>query len=97
MFKNFFFACLVAITAIFISPENSAAQTVFRVGAWCFQQDPPALQAIYFNPTLGQWRVYTHERDRLLNLGLNYFIACANLNAEQALVFMGDSLAERNV
>jgi hypothetical protein len=92
MSKNFFLACLVAITVIFISLGNGAAQTAFRVGAWCLQQDPPAPQAIYQLPS-GEWRVKGQERDRLINLGLNYFIACANLFAEQALVFMGDSLA----
>ncbi|MCK6562421.1 T9SS type A sorting domain-containing protein [bacterium] len=35
----------------------------------------------------------TNERDKLLNLGLNYFVACTGIEAEQALIFMGDSLA----
>jgi len=82
-------AVLVLVLAMHL---NGFAQSVFRVGAWCLQQPAPALQAVYQLPS-GEWRVFSNERDRLLNLGLNYFIACSyGLNAEDALVFMGDSL-----
>ncbi len=89
--SSFCFAAVLALVlAIF---QNGLAQSVFRVGAWCLHQPAPALQAIYFNTTVGEWRVKGGERDKLLNLGLNYFIACSyGLNAEDALVFMGDSL-----
>jgi hypothetical protein len=40
----------------------------------------------------GEWRVKGTERDKMLNLGLNHMIACANLNGEDALAIMGDSL-----
>jgi hypothetical protein len=72
--------------------EGSLAQSVFRVGTWCLQQPIPQPQAIYFNSSAGAWRVKGNERDKLLYLGLNYFITCTSTNAEDALVFRGDSL-----
>jgi len=70
---------------------NGLGQSVFRVGAWCFLKPPPQPQPIY-EQSPSVWRVRGPERDKLLNLGLNYFIACTTPEAEDALVFMGDSL-----
>lgn len=94
MFQRTLLCCLAVFGFASVTlVENNLAQPVFRVGSWCLQQPQPQPQAIYQLPS-GEWRVKGGERDLLLNLGLNYMIACAyRLQAEQAMVFMGDSLA----
>ena len=91
MFKKTILYCLIMLSLAFASVENGLAQSVFRLGAWCFRTG--ALPEPIYEQSLGVWRVFPQERDKLLNLGLNYFIACTGLNADQAMVFMGDSLA----
>jgi hypothetical protein len=91
MFQRVFLSCLVMFSIVITTADNGTAQSVFRIGAWCFVQGAP-LPIYQLSPPTGPWRVYNVERDKLLNLGLNYFIACTGLNAEDALVFMGDSL-----
>ncbi len=91
MCKRIILYCLVMLSLPLASVQNGLAQSVFRLGAWCFRTG--ALPEPIYEQSPGVWRVRGSERDRLLDLGLNYFIACTGLNAEQAMVFMGDSLA----
>ncbi|MDZ7304626.1 MAG: hypothetical protein ONB44_21070, partial [candidate division KSB1 bacterium] len=91
MFKRLLLGCIVIAGVISVTAGNGFGQSVFRVGAWCFRPTTAPPDPIYQLPS-GEWRVKGAERDKLLNLGLNYFIACTGLNGEDALVFMGDSL-----
>lgn len=90
MLQKIFSSCLLMLCVV--SLKEILGQSVFRVGAWCLQQPQPAPQAIYEQSPL-VWRIKGGERDKLLNLGLNYFVACAyRLEADDALIFTGDSL-----
>jgi hypothetical protein len=93
--QNFLSRLIIMFVIIFMTIGNSFGQSVFRVGTWCFFNQaiqPQTIWPIYFNQSAQQWRVKGPERDRLLNAGLNFMIACSNLQGEDALVFMGDSL-----
>jgi hypothetical protein len=94
MFQKSFLSRLIILSVIAVAVGNGFGQSVFRVGAWCFfhASTDPNTWPIYFNTTLNQWRVKGAERDKMLNLGLNHMIACANLQGEDALAIMGDSL-----
>jgi hypothetical protein len=92
MFKKLFLSGVVIAGVISVMAENGMGQSVFRVGAWCFRQAAPQPDPVYFNTSANEWRVKGHERDKLLNIGFNYFIGCVVPIAEDALVFMGDSL-----
>lgn len=94
MFKKTIYAALVMLSLAFARVENGLAQSVFRLGAWCFRTG--ALPEPIYEQSPGVWRVRGPERDRLLNIGFNYFVACTGINGtetEQAIIFMGDSLA----
>jgi len=93
MFKKISLSSLIMLSVIAAAPGNSFGQSVFRVGAWCFfhSQLQPTQWPIH-QLLSGEWRVKGPERDRLLNAGLNFMIACANLQGEDALAIMGDSL-----
>jgi len=93
MCKKVFLSRFILVSAIVVAVGSSPGQSVFRVGAWCFfhASTPANTWPIYQLPS-GQWRVRGPDRDKLLNLGLNHMIACANLFGEDALAIMGDSL-----
>jgi len=74
--------CFAAFSVILAIAADGSAQSVFRLGAWCFRPGTGP-EPIYQLPS-GEWRVRTNERDKLLNLGLNYFVACTSIEAEQA-------------
>jgi hypothetical protein len=93
MFKKALLGRLIIVLSfIAIAVSNSMGQSVFRIGTFGFFHEQIPIWPIYFNQTANEWRVKGPERDRLLNIGFNYMLACTNLQADDALVFMGDSL-----
>jgi len=81
----------VVFGLFFTMVPKSSAQSVFRIGAWCLRGDGAQPDPVYTN-SQGQLSIKGPERNKLLNLGLNCFLGCVNLNGEDAMVFMGDSL-----
>ncbi|MDZ7289218.1 MAG: hypothetical protein ONB44_19905 [candidate division KSB1 bacterium] len=72
--------------------QKSIAQTVFRVGVWCPAGDLTQPSLYYLDTIRGIYSIKGAERDKMLNLGLNYALGCMNFHGENAMVFMGDSL-----
>jgi len=93
MFKRILFSSMITVGVILAPLGISFGQSVFRVGTWCFFHSQLQLnQWPIYEASPGNWRVKGAERDRLLNAGLNFMIACANLQGEDALAIMGDFL-----